>query len=105
MGARGDRGRGRGAGGGGRRREDHRPLPVDKRLLTALTDREPSDIIMTLANPKTAFRDALIQSVADTNILTLLLAVLARGVSCNSLPEQLNRMIVIIKEVRFFDTG
>lgn len=99
----GDRGGGhRGGRGGGGRRDN---LVVNTRLLERLAAREEADIVMTLASPKTSIRDALMKSVHDSDTLTLLLKVLAKGFTCNSLPEQLNRLMVIIKEAKFFDTG
>ena len=94
-----DRPRGGGAARGGRR------LPVTANLLNQLATREPADIVMTLANGNTGFRDALINCVRNPDMIKLLLKVLALGFTCNSLPNQLNTMTIVIKETRFFDTG
>jgi len=73
--------------------------------LETLDRREPSDILMTLANPKTELHDALAKSALNDSIIGSLLSVLAKAFTCNSQPENLNKVLVIMKETKFFDTG
>ncbi|XP_052785302.1 NFX1-type zinc finger-containing protein 1-like [Mya arenaria] len=92
-------GRGRGRGGGAPRRQQ-----LDKRFLDRLAGREPADILQTISNPQTELRDTLARSATDDTLIPLLLRVLAKAFTCNSQPECLNRVLIIIKEAKFFDT-
>ncbi|XP_053404550.1 NFX1-type zinc finger-containing protein 1-like isoform X2 [Mercenaria mercenaria] len=91
-----------GRGGGGRR---DKPLVVGFKFLENLQQREPPDIVLTLSNPNTGFREGLLQCVEKPEMLRLMLHVLAKAFTCNSTPEQLLRVYVIIKECQFFDTS
>lgn len=108
---RGGRGRG-GRGRGGRDDRGHagegrrvKQIVVGFRFLEGLQKREAADIVMTLSNPNTGLREALTQCVSKPDLLRLMINVLAMAFRCNSTPEQLNRVYIIIKECHFFDTA
>jgi hypothetical protein len=77
---------------------------VGVRFLEGLQKREPPDIVLTLSNPNTGLRDGLLDCVSKPDVLRLMINVLAKAFSCDSTPEQLNRIYIIIKESQFFDT-
>lgn len=116
---RGGNGRGRGARPGGddfdgrerlgrgreegNRREKLRPLGF--RFLQDLQKKVPSEIVLTLANSNVGFKEGLVQCTTKPDMLRLMLNVLAKAFTCNSTPEQLLKVYVIIREALFFDSA
>ena len=96
-GRRGDRG----AEGGGRL---PRGRKLDIHYLTELKGREEADIAMTLAHPDSGFRNCLKDAAHKSGLVRLLLNILAKAFRCNSAPQNLNILFLIIKETNFFDT-
>lgn len=87
----------------GNRREKLRPLGF--RFLQDLQKKMPPEIVLTLANSNVGFKEGLLQCSAKPDMLRLMLNVLAKAFTCNSTPEQLLKVYVIIKEALFFDSS
>ncbi|KAL4220571.1 NFX1-type zinc finger-containing protein 1 [Mactra antiquata] len=97
------RGRNRGQGGNEGGRPGRKLILSECFMRDDLVKRDPANIVLTLSSPQTAFREALIECVKKTNMLKIMLSVLAKAFKCKSTPEQFNRAYIIIEESRFFD--
>ena len=94
-----------GFGRGGRgRRPDGRPRVMNYTFLQRLDIREPDDIILTLFEPNSGFKEALIVSQDKPDQIRLILSVLAKACSSQSMPQMLLQVFNITKEAGFFDT-
>lgn len=73
-------------------------------FLQDLDTREPQNIIMTLFEPNSGFKEALVASQDNPDKIKLLLSVLAKACSTKEMPRTLLSIFNVTKEVGFFLT-